>query len=123
MLGCIHPMSSPMMKRMLGFCPCAWAGAGRFAIVVAIHDATRALQIVLNKPMIAFLFSATEATGRGLRPAPPADRFCLCRSEQEHVSGSRSNASRRGDWLKQTGCDMQLRQVPVFCADGTVGAP
>src|SRR6476660_7005023 len=29
MLGCIQPMSSPMMKRMLGFdCCCAWAKLG-----------------------------------------------------------------------------------------------
>src|SRR5262245_11369431 len=27
MLGCIQPMSSPMMNRMLGFCSCAAAGA------------------------------------------------------------------------------------------------
>jgi hypothetical protein len=26
MLGCIQPMSSPMMKRMLDFC-CCWAAA------------------------------------------------------------------------------------------------
>src|SRR5262245_50049290 len=30
MLGCIQPMSSPMMKRMLGFCGCC-AAAGRHA--------------------------------------------------------------------------------------------
>src|SRR5258705_1940200 len=28
MLGCIQPMSSPMMKRMLGFLAAAWANAG-----------------------------------------------------------------------------------------------
>src|SRR4029453_2648458 len=28
MLGCIQPMSSPMMKRMLGFFVCCSAGAG-----------------------------------------------------------------------------------------------
>jgi hypothetical protein len=27
MPGCIQPMSSPMMNRMLGFCSCAEAGA------------------------------------------------------------------------------------------------
>src|SRR5215470_11337156 len=54
MLGCIHPMSSPMMKRMLGFCPC-WAKAGMLAIVVVLHAKTRAPQIVLSMRMIAFL--------------------------------------------------------------------
>ena len=31
MLGCIQPMSSPMMKRMLGFCCCCCASAGVLA--------------------------------------------------------------------------------------------
>src|SRR6516165_1608213 len=69
MLGCIHPMSSPMMKRMLGFCPCGccccWAEAGMLAIVVAVHITTRAPQIDLNRLMVAFLsvglVSAAEA--------------------------------------------------------------
>ena len=30
MLGCIMPMSSPMMNRMLGLPPEAWANAGTF---------------------------------------------------------------------------------------------
>src|SRR6516164_1844746 len=54
MLGCIHPMSSPMMKRMLGFCAC-WAEAGMLAIVVAVHITTRAPQIFLNMLMVAYL--------------------------------------------------------------------
>src|SRR5262249_49465558 len=54
MLGCIQPISSPMMKRMLGFCPC-WAETGMLAIPVVIHTTTRAPQIVLNIRMIAFL--------------------------------------------------------------------
>src|ERR1700748_1256450 len=53
MLGCIQPMSSPMMKMMLGFCPC-WAEAGMLAIVVAVHSTARAPQIVLNMLMVAF---------------------------------------------------------------------
>src|SRR5215472_12562151 len=32
MRGCMMPMSSPMMKRMLGFC-CCWADAGGMAAV------------------------------------------------------------------------------------------
>src|SRR6266851_2969398 len=42
MLGCIQPMSSPMMKRMLGFC-CAEAGA--LASPTAANSATRTSQI------------------------------------------------------------------------------
>jgi hypothetical protein len=53
MLGCIQPMSSPMMKRMLGFCPCC-AEAGMQAIVVATHNTTSAPQIALGLIIIAF---------------------------------------------------------------------
>src|ERR1700752_3949744 len=49
-----QPTSSPMITRMLGFCPC-WAEAGMLAIVVAVHSTTRAPQIVLNQLMIASL--------------------------------------------------------------------
>src|ERR1700745_2144139 len=61
MLGCIQPMSSPMMKRMLGFAPCCWADAGRLAIVVAVHSTTRAAQIDLNMRMVASLMPAAES--------------------------------------------------------------
>src|SRR5262249_20054454 len=61
MLGCIQPMSSPMMKRILGFCPCC-AEAGTLAIVMVIHITTRAPQIVLNLLMVALSsMSAAEA--------------------------------------------------------------
>src|SRR6516165_356624 len=84
MLGCIHPMSSPMMKRMLGFCPCGccccWAEAGMLAIVVAVHITTRAPQIDLNRLMVAFLsvgfVSAAEAWAAA-SARPPTDRFWL----------------------------------------------
>jgi hypothetical protein len=39
---------------MLGFCPC-WAEAGMLAIVVVVHNTTRAPQIDLNLLMVAFL--------------------------------------------------------------------
>src|SRR5262249_13852864 len=39
MPGCIQPISSPMMKRMLGFCCCAAAGA--VAAVTAAHNASK----------------------------------------------------------------------------------
>ena len=44
MAGCIQPMSSPMMKRMLGF---GWAEAGAAAIAMPIASTTRASQILL----------------------------------------------------------------------------
>ena len=46
MLGCIQPMSSPMMKRMLGFC-CCCAAAGMLAAIMAANDANRPSQIYL----------------------------------------------------------------------------
>src|SRR5262245_19718596 len=70
MLGCIHPMSSPMMKRMLGFCPC-WAEAGMLAIVVPTHATTRAPQIVLNMLMVGFPRCWPPKQGRSLRPIHP----------------------------------------------------
>src|SRR5215831_16420163 len=89
MLGCIHPISSPMMKRMLGFCPCGccccWAEAGMLAIVVAAHATTRAPQIVLNMRMVAFLSVGCRNAGRSLRPTPPTDGLALLRS-QDRVS-------------------------------------
>src|SRR6266699_452864 len=39
MPGCIQPMSSPMMKRMLGFC---WAEAGLPARATTVNSASRA---------------------------------------------------------------------------------
>ena len=45
MLGCIQPMSSPMMNTMLGFGCCAAAGAP--AVVTATAMASRPSQIVL----------------------------------------------------------------------------
>ena len=40
MLGCIQPMSSPMMNRMLGFC-CCCAAAGVLAAVTAANSASK----------------------------------------------------------------------------------
>src|SRR5712691_289641 len=39
MLGCIQPMSSPMMKRILGFC---WAEAGAPTRATTVSSASRA---------------------------------------------------------------------------------
>src|SRR5690349_7712312 len=72
MLGCIHPMSSPMMKTMLGFAaPCAEAVT--LAIAVAVHNMTRAIQSFLNMLMVASFNVGCRSPGRSLRPAPPSD--------------------------------------------------
>src|SRR5712671_4605555 len=76
MPGCIQPMSSPMMKRMLGFVP--WAEAGALAMVVAVHKTTRAPQITLNMLMVASLDVGRRNPGRSLRPTPPTDLASLC---------------------------------------------
>src|SRR5215472_3594733 len=39
MLGCIQPISSPMMKRMLGFC-CCCAAAGTLIVVIKVISAS-----------------------------------------------------------------------------------
>src|SRR5215469_7194690 len=46
MRGCIQPMSSPMMKRMLGFC-CCCAAAGILATNIAVSDANTLSQVFL----------------------------------------------------------------------------
>src|SRR5262245_14728550 len=52
MLGCIQPISSPMMKRMLGFCCGCCAAAGTLAIVKPASDASRPSQGVLIMRMV-----------------------------------------------------------------------
>src|SRR4051794_39825968 len=51
MLGCIQPMSSPMMNRMFGFFSSAVAGDGR-AAAVAIAMGTAAQSSRFNKALI-----------------------------------------------------------------------
>src|SRR5258708_2805464 len=82
MPGCIQPMSSPMMKRMLGFGP--WAEAGALAMVVAVHKTTRAPEITLNMLMVASLDVGCRNPGRSLCPTPPTDHFFPI---QDHASG------------------------------------
>ena len=70
-----------MMKRMLGFCAC-WAEAGLLAIIVTMHETTRAPQITLNMLMVAFLNVALPKPGP--QPSPnthihrPILAFCPC---------------------------------------------
>src|SRR5215475_7216445 len=49
MRGCIQPMSSPIMKRMLGFCCCAVAG-GLATNMVAHNASVMFLGIIMHAP-------------------------------------------------------------------------
>src|SRR4051812_19779299 len=76
MLGCIQPMSSPMMNRMLGFCSCC-AVAGALTTVKAASDANKPSQIVRAALIVASLVdrqgNQQRAPGRGRVRAPAAD--------------------------------------------------
>src|SRR5271166_4059258 len=67
MLGCIQPMSSPMMKRMLGFACCCCAAAGMLATVTATNNASRLSQIFLTMLMVLLVLAARDEAG-SLRP-------------------------------------------------------
>src|SRR5215471_6384430 len=58
-LGCIQPMSSPMMKRMLGFC-CCCAAAGVPATETAAHNASRPAKTFLAVIACSSLLAARE---------------------------------------------------------------
>src|SRR5215471_19482988 len=58
MLGCIQPMSSPMMKRMFGFC--CWAAAGALAAVTTASEARQPSQAPLLIRMVASSMSAAR---------------------------------------------------------------
>src|SRR5262245_61712113 len=77
MLGCIQPMSSPMMKMMLGFC-CCCATAGVLATIPMARNASRASRrfrrTVMSKPPRSMKIEdarrRTVAVRHGLRCAP-----------------------------------------------------
>src|SRR6266478_7652729 len=66
MLGCIQPMSSPMMNKMLGFCCCAAAGA--LAAVIATNDASSPRKSFLVEHMACFLSSGCPNWAGSRRP-------------------------------------------------------
>src|SRR4051794_9635005 len=70
MLGCIQPISSPMMKRMLGFCcGCDWARAEPGAAEAA-HNAAKPNQAERLVLMVALLqVSCRAAPGSGISSA------------------------------------------------------
>src|SRR6202012_3031312 len=114
MLGCIHPMSSPMMKRMLGFCPCGccccWAEVGMLAIVVTPHAKARAHQIALNLLMVAVLDPAADARAAAFaRLHPPT--VWLRRSVQDDILANRSAAPRMEKWSKRPGRAIRFRRI------------
>src|SRR6516165_9109374 len=69
MLGCMKPMSSPMMKRMLGFC-CCCADAGALAIEIAAVPANKPSHNVRDTFMAKFLLS--NLSGSSAQPSNDA---------------------------------------------------
>src|SRR4029450_7245018 len=74
MLGCIQPMSSPMMKRMLGFC-CCCAAAGALPAITATNDASRPRQNFLVTLMASFLTLGCPNWAGSRRPLTIAATF------------------------------------------------
>src|SRR5712675_891519 len=72
MLGCIQPMSSPMMKRMLGFCVCC-AAAGRLVAIAAASSVNKPSQQVLAD-ILRFIILLLSWTHFGRRDPKPARR-------------------------------------------------
>ncbi len=135
MLGCIQPMSSPMMNRMLGFCSCAAAGA--LAIVARANDASRPSQAALVMRMVATLHVGCPRRAGSLCPPAFAARS---RRDDANVS-SACNRRRptdcarvnrparllkpRGDCLARFGGPKlsigEARPSPFFHANGVMG--
>src|SRR5262245_56585414 len=92
MLGCIQPMSSPMMNRMLGFpwgCCCANAGA------LAAPTATNA-----SRPSQAFLVMLNPRFFQMTARAGPA----VCAQGSSFIVGRRTTTAHRGrqhPWVAQ----------------------
>ena len=87
------------------------------AIVVAVHNTTRAPQIALNRLMVAFLIVGCRSPGRSLRPTQRIDRVSALWPIQDHASGRWSDALRAANWSKCPGCAMRFRQVAPMFAD------
>jgi hypothetical protein len=66
MLGCIQPMSSPMMKRMLGFCCCA--DAGMIAVDRVENETNSPSQIFLLAHISGSSQFAAYSGGGSVRP-------------------------------------------------------
>src|SRR5215470_829478 len=69
MLGCMKPMSSPMMNRMLGFCSCC-AAAGPLAAIATTSDASRPNQEFLAMLLPLHFFELPPAPAEWSAPKP-----------------------------------------------------
>src|SRR5215831_11354566 len=87
MLGCIQPMSSPMMNKMLGFCCCA--AAGTLAITREANSASRPRQTFLVIPMT---FPHRWLPEMGRQPAPDDDRVQRSSKQNEAVRADARDA-------------------------------
>src|SRR5689334_457657 len=85
MLGCIHPMSSPMMKTIFGFAV-PWAEAVTLAIAVEVHNTTRAIQSFLNMLMVFPSMSAAEVRAAAFAQLHPPT-VCPGRPARLHSGG------------------------------------
>src|SRR5262249_60356761 len=87
MLGCIQPMSSPMMKRMLGLACCCCAAAGGLVTTPTASAANRPSQTVLV--MLRLLRVGCPRGAGSLRPnaTAPSDARRGCREACHLVGG------------------------------------
>src|SRR5215831_12553779 len=91
MLGCIQPMSSPMMKRMLGFacCCCCCAAAGRLTTILAATSAGRAshgFRITFMEDLLTFrLGIVLLRTRAALRLETGINHACLVHVRPLHI--------------------------------------
>src|SRR5262245_1296776 len=69
MLGCIQPMSSPMMNRMLGFCSCC-AAAGALAAIAATSEASKPNQEFLVMLLPHYFSKSLSSPGLWSVPQP-----------------------------------------------------
>src|SRR5215467_5503675 len=115
MPGCIQPMSSPMMNKMLGFCCCA--AAGMFAITREANSASRPRQTFLA---ILMTFPHCWLPEMGRQPAPDDDRVQRSSKQNEAVrADARDGVDRCLIFLfSDQGCAPPRMQVRAFSDPG-----
>src|SRR5215468_10296857 len=84
MLGCIQPMSSPMMKRMLGFCIGCCAFAGAIVTNAAANDPIKPSKIFL--PVMIEAFPSLRFKKHKLQARARPSRALRARGLQPKVS-------------------------------------
>src|SRR5437870_3438709 len=101
MLGCIQPISSPMMKRMLGLACCCCAAVGVLAAVTAANDTNRPSQMFLAVLMVRFLGVGCPRRGpAAFAPIQRTDRVSCFVPIHDLASGIRSDALSIGDFVE-----------------------